>query len=159
MTSSFTLNILREAILHSSPWYTVGNPGLLDFGQFDVRFHDSFYRECQSKKNLVQCGPHCKLWQLSNLAIFVLMGVGGGLLGALFNAINTRLTIYRLKHLAKRHWLVRFLEAILIGVTTSILTFGSTISLGHCVSLNFTAAYKVSFFHRSFLFEMFFSYT
>eukprot|EP00118_Oscarella_pearsei_P000384 m.4821 g.4821 ORF g.4821 m.4821 type:complete len:944 (+) comp11335_c0_seq1:104-2935(+) len=125
MTSTFFLNILRAAVSHSNSWYTGGSPGLLDFGQFD-------------------CGPHCSLWNLPNLGIFVLIAVGGGLLGALFNFINTKLTIYRLKHLAKRHWIVRFLEAVLIGVMTSVLTFGSTIGLGHCVEANFTRDYDIS---------------
>ena len=37
-------------------------------------------------------------WTIAALSIFVVMGVLGGLLGAVFNKINTVLTQYRMKH-------------------------------------------------------------
>ena len=41
----------------------------------------------------------CNLWTVLDLVVFIVMGFFGGLLGALFNYLNTKLTIYRMKHL------------------------------------------------------------
>ena len=38
-------------------------------------------------------------WTVAALSIFFMMGVFGGLLGALFNKLNTLLTQYRMKHI------------------------------------------------------------
>ena len=37
------------------------------------------------------------LWTAKDLIVFILMGFGGGILGATFNALNKKLTIYRFK--------------------------------------------------------------
>ena len=41
------------------------------------------------------------LWTAKDLLIFSLMGFGGGILGATFNAINKKLTIYRFRYMHK----------------------------------------------------------
>ena len=41
------------------------------------------------------------LWTAKDLLIFSLMGFGGGILGATFNALNRKLTIYRFKFMQK----------------------------------------------------------
>ena len=43
-----------------------------------------------------------RLWNAYHILVFVAMGAVGGLLGALFNSINTQITIYRLKYLLRR---------------------------------------------------------
>lgn len=82
-----------------------------------------------------------------------MMGAVGGLLGALFNSINTQITIYRLKYLIrrKRLWrsvvyvllyiylvscsliLYRVLEAVLIVMCTTAAVSIATMLLGTCV--------------------------
>lgn len=52
----------------------------------------------------------CHLWTAVDLAFFVLMGVAGGLLGALFNCINKRLAKYRMRNV---HPKARFIRLIL----------------------------------------------
>ena len=42
------------------------------------------------------------LWNAYHLFIFLLMGVVGGLLGALFNSLNITLSRYRMKYLHRR---------------------------------------------------------
>ena len=41
------------------------------------------------------------LWTARDLLIFSLIGFGGGILGATFNALNKKLTIYRFKFMHK----------------------------------------------------------
>ncbi|CAE8656075.1 unnamed protein product, partial [Polarella glacialis] len=54
------------------------------------------------------------VFRLREMLIFMLMGVCGGLLGALFNEMNRRLCLWRSRHIGPRGWR-RFLEAL--GVT------------------------------------------
>ena len=60
-----------------------------------------------------QCTPEettngtCRLWNAIDLLIFIVMGFIGGLLGALFNFINKHLTVYRMKHVNKKHKAIR----------------------------------------------------
>lgn len=48
------------------------------------------------------------LWTVVDLAFFVLMGVVGGLLGAIFNYINKRLDKYRMRHVHPKAKFVRY---------------------------------------------------
>ncbi len=50
----------------------------------------------------------CHLWTAVDLAFFVLMGVAGGLLGALFNCINKRLAKYRMRNVHPKARFIRF---------------------------------------------------
>lgn len=56
----------------------------------------------------------CHLWTAVDLAFFVLMGVAGGLLGALFNCINKRLAKYRMRNVHPKARFVRCLRDISI---------------------------------------------
>uniref|UniRef100_H2Z663 Chloride channel protein n=1 Tax=Ciona savignyi TaxID=51511 RepID=H2Z663_CIOSA len=114
MTSTFTLNFFLSGTLDHS-WGSFSQSGLLTFGVF----------ECPPHKN-------CHLWTLVDLIIFILIGVGGGLFGMVFNAINTRLTIFRLKYLAKTHKIARVLEALLIGFLTTVVAFLTPLWIGQC---------------------------
>lgn len=50
----------------------------------------------------------CHLWTIVDLAFFILMGVGGGLLGATFNCINKRLAKYRMRNIHPKPKVVRY---------------------------------------------------
>ena len=66
MTASFTLNVLLSG-LKGDGWGKLSSPGLLDLGLFK--------------------GVSYNLYELP---LFLAMGVLGGLLGALFNHLNTK---------------------------------------------------------------------
>lgn len=56
----------------------------------------------------------CHLWTAVDLAFFVLMGVAGGLLGALFNCINKRLAKYRMRNVHPKARFIRYPREISI---------------------------------------------
>lgn len=56
----------------------------------------------------------CHLWTVVDLAFFVLMGVAGGLLGALFNCINKRLAKYRMRNVHPKAKFIRYPREISI---------------------------------------------
>lgn len=49
----------------------------------------------------------CHLWTAVDLAFFIMMGVAGGLLGALFNCINKALAKYRMRHIQPKAKFIR----------------------------------------------------
>ena len=72
MTSYFTLNMVIS--IYRGYAGQLSNGGLLNFGQFE--------------------NARYEVWELP---IFLLMGVIGGLLGALFNHMNYRITVFRMR--------------------------------------------------------------
>lgn len=66
-----------------------------------------------------------------DLFIFILMGIGGGLFGALFNAIQTRITKLRMKYFKKTDH-QRAIEVVLISVLNTTLLFIAASSMGEC---------------------------
>jgi chloride channel 7 len=60
-------------------------------------------------------------YRLYELIVFVIMGVGGGLMGALFNKINERVSIFRNKHL-DASW-KRLAELLLLTTLWTIISF------------------------------------
>ena len=88
MCSTLTLNLFVTATpgLVSNPRFgDLDRPGLIDFGRFS------------------NGGPNENLWTLPFLLIFIIMGAGGGLLGAWFNSLNERLTVYRMKNVFRKN--------------------------------------------------------
>jgi len=71
--STFTLNVVLSTY-HGHPG-DLSYAGLLNFGKFENISYDIY-----------------------ELPIFVLMGVAGGLLGSLFNHINYKLTVFRMRY-------------------------------------------------------------
>lgn len=67
--SSFTLNVVLSAY-HSLKSFSY--PGLFNFGQFEALPYEYF-----------------------EIPIFVAMGICGGMLGALWNSMNTKINIFR----------------------------------------------------------------
>lgn len=73
LISTFTLNIILSA--YHGHLGDLSYSGLLDFGKFDTLHYE-----------------------LGELLIYVLMGVLGGLLGALSNHLNYKLTVFRIRY-------------------------------------------------------------
>ncbi|CAB0017978.1 unnamed protein product [Nesidiocoris tenuis] len=69
-------------------------------------------------------------YEVFELPIFILMGVIGGLLGAVFVAINMRLMVFRMKHIKKK-WL-KLLEALTVGFLTASCGMASIYTLDYC---------------------------
>ncbi|XP_054762760.2 H(+)/Cl(-) exchange transporter 7-like [Lytechinus pictus] len=100
MMSTFSLNVIMSAV--NGDALSLSSPGLINFGEFTV--------------------PHDKVaYQAWEIPIFMVMGLVGGLLGALFNAINFRLTIFRMKYLYYP-W-SQVLEAMLVAAVTVTVSF------------------------------------
>lgn len=97
MVSTFTLNVLLS-IYRGTP-LDLSNPGLINFGSFEGQTYLSY-----------------------EIPIFCVMAVAGGLFGALFNAINHRLSLYRLKYV-KKNW-VRVFESLIVAIISATSSFG-----------------------------------
>ncbi|XP_043931167.1 chloride transport protein 6 [Protopterus annectens] len=118
MSATFTLNFFRSGIQYGS-WGSFQLPGLLNFGEFKCPGDD--------KK--------CHLWTAVDLAFFVVMGVVGGLMGAMFNCLNKRLSKYRMRNVHPKPKLVRVLESLLVSMVTTITIFVASMVLGECRKL------------------------
>lgn len=86
MCSTITLNLFLSGtpLVPHARFGELDRPGLIDFG----RFYE---------------GRSDNLWTFNYLGVFIIMGGIGGLLGAWFNSLNKRLTIYRMKHVFKKN--------------------------------------------------------
>ena len=71
----------------------LSSPGLFNFGKFETTNYSGI-----------------------EIPIFLLMGIVGGLLGALFNHINYKLTIFRRKYITKVY--MQVIEAVLVAICT-----------------------------------------
>lgn len=87
MCSTITLNIFLSGtpLVPHANFGELDQPGLIDFGRFS------------------NGGVNENLWTLPYLFLFIFIGAGGGLLGAWFNSLNERLTIYRLKNVFRKN--------------------------------------------------------
>ncbi|CAH1773141.1 unnamed protein product [Owenia fusiformis] len=121
MSATFTLNFFLSGI-KTGEWGFFYLPGLIDFGVF----------KCTNTNG------QCHLWNAVDLLIFIAMGFIGGLLGALFNSLNTQLTKHRMKYVNNRHKFVRILEALLVAMVTSMISFIAAMTLGECRKLSST---------------------
>ncbi|XP_053480506.1 H(+)/Cl(-) exchange transporter 6 isoform X1 [Ictalurus furcatus] len=123
MSATFTLNFFRSGINYNK-WGSFQLPGLLNFGEFKCPDGD--------KK--------CHLWTAVDLAFFVLMGLVGGLLGAMFNCINKRLAKYRMRNVHPKAKFIRVLESLLVCLVTTVVIFMASMTLGECRDLVSPAA-------------------
>uniref|UniRef100_UPI0037E94EED H(+)/Cl(-) exchange transporter 6 n=1 Tax=Semicossyphus pulcher TaxID=241346 RepID=UPI0037E94EED len=119
MSATFTLNFFRSGI-NFNKWGSFQLPGLLNFGEFKCTDGDK----------------NCHLWTVVDLAFFVLMGVVGGLLGALFNCMNKSLSKYRIKHIHPKAKFIRVLESLLVTMVTTVVIFAASLLLGECRDLS-----------------------
>ncbi|ESO91263.1 hypothetical protein LOTGIDRAFT_228753 [Lottia gigantea] len=119
MAATFSLNFFLSGI-KSCSWGYFYLPGLIDFGTF----------RCQSEESEI-----CDLWSAVDLLIFIIMGLVGGGLGAIFNTLNKSLSRHRLLHVQRKHKIFRLLEAMLVAMVTTTLTFLAAMTLGECRKL------------------------
>lgn len=104
-SSTFTLNLMMSAIHNKIGQMSFS--GLVNFGKFDN----------------VNYG-------IVEIPIFILMGCVGGLIGALFNEINHKLTIFRMKYLSKRP--IKVFEAVFVAILTAFIGFILIIASNEC---------------------------
>jgi chloride channel 7 len=82
--------------------------------------------------------PHCRgeasnfsIWELP---MFIVIGCLGGLIGAVFNAANEHLTIWRMKRI-NHSKLRRFIEVIVVSFGVSVISFLMPLIWGRCTDL------------------------
>jgi len=92
MITTFTLNVILSAY-HGHPG-DLSYPGLLNLGKFDSI-------------------PY----QIYEIPLFMLMGTFGGLLGALWNHINYKITCFRLRFVTQK-W-QKVIEALLVAILSA----------------------------------------
>eukprot|EP00117_Sycon_ciliatum_P025792 scpid24505/ scgid3987/ H(+)/Cl(-) exchange transporter 7; Chloride channel protein 7 len=105
MTAVFTLNIILSA--YHGHVGDLSYNGLLDFGTFAGKPYFGY-----------------------ELVIFLVMGAIGGLVGALFNKINYRLSVYRRTYVDKR-W-KRFLEPLVVAAVVTTALFVAVLYTDEC---------------------------
>lgn len=113
MTTLATLFWIRNI---DSKWGQANIERLFSFGEFN-----SFSSE----------NSNFSIWEL---ALFVIIGCLGGLIGAVFNAANEHITIWRMKrinHSTSR----RFFEVIAISILVTAVSFLMPILWGRCTAL------------------------
>ncbi|KAM9392091.1 H(+)/Cl(-) exchange transporter 7 [Pholidichthys leucotaenia] len=98
MISTFTLNFFL-GIYHNNTG-DLSNPGLINFGRFDS---DSV------------------AYSVYEIPLFIIMGALGGLLGAIFNQLNYRLTIFRIRYIHRP--CLQVMEAMLVAAVTATVSF------------------------------------
>lgn len=116
--SSYTLNCLRS-LYHGHPG-DLAYPGLINFGRFEGTYV-----------------PH-------DLLIFFAMGIIGGLLGALFNSLNIRLTKVRQKYVKTK--IAHVTEACIVATICAMIGFFLMYVSSECVPLSDDHELKVQFF-------------
>ncbi|XP_077980115.1 H(+)/Cl(-) exchange transporter 7-like [Glandiceps talaboti] len=109
MVSTFTLNVVLS-YYSGEPW-KLSNPGLVTFGKFEGQAYYGY-----------------------EIPIFLLMGILGGLLGALFNGVNYKLSVFRLKYVYLRWSCV--MEAMLVALVTTTVCFLLIYFIDDCHSIS-----------------------
>ncbi|KAJ8923258.1 hypothetical protein NQ315_001814 [Exocentrus adspersus] len=107
VVSTFTLNIVLSAY-HGVPG-NLSYPGLLNLGKFE-----SFS------------------YEIYELPIFLVMGAMGGLFGALWNHINYKITVFRMRYIRPR-WMKVF-EACIVATMTATAGFLMMFLIDNCKS-------------------------
>lgn len=103
--TTFSLNVVMSWCSNTPG--QLNNPGLLNFGKFED-FEYSFYE----------------------LPVYLLIGAAGGLFGALYNALNYRITIFRMKYIKIKY--MKVLEATLAAMVTATVGFLLIMSSTDC---------------------------
>ncbi|KAM6423776.1 H(+)/Cl(-) exchange transporter 7 isoform 2-T2 [Liasis olivaceus] len=98
MISTFTLNSVLS-IYKGNP-LDLSSPGLINFGRFDSEKMGYTFQE---------------------IPIFIFIGVLGGILGAMFNALNYWLTMFRIRYIHRP--CLQVIESMLVGAVTAAIAF------------------------------------
>ncbi|XP_037671367.1 H(+)/Cl(-) exchange transporter 7 isoform X2 [Choloepus didactylus] len=114
MISTFTLNFVLS-IYHGNIW-DLSNPGLINFGRFDTEK---------------------MVYTIHEIPIFIAMGVLGGVLGAVFNALNYWLTMFRIRYIHRP--CLQVIEAMLVAAVTATVAFVMIYSSRDCQPLQGSA--------------------
>eukprot|EP01095_Lingulamoeba_sp_RSL-Kostka_P002719 TRINITY_DN13635_c0_g1_i1.p1 TRINITY_DN13635_c0_g1~~TRINITY_DN13635_c0_g1_i1.p1 ORF type:complete len:779 (+),score=262.03 TRINITY_DN13635_c0_g1_i1:24-2360(+) len=107
MTSTFTLNFFLSGTTEGGTWGELTEPGLINFGSFNDQENPGY--------NIIQ------------IPLFLLMGVIGGLLGALFNYLNEHLTVFRMKFVQNAGWKM-MLESLFVALVTALVCYNLSMS-------------------------------
>uniref|UniRef100_A0A7N5K0G1 Chloride voltage-gated channel 7 n=1 Tax=Ailuropoda melanoleuca TaxID=9646 RepID=A0A7N5K0G1_AILME len=110
MISTFTLNFVLS-IYHGNIW-DLSSPGLINFGRFDTE---------------------TMVYTIHEIPIFIAMGVVGGILGAVFNALNYWLTMFRIRYIHRP--CLQVIEAMLVAAVTATVAFVLIYSSRDCQPL------------------------
>ncbi|XP_066239071.1 H(+)/Cl(-) exchange transporter 7 isoform X2 [Saccopteryx leptura] len=110
MISTFTLNFVLS-IYHGNIW-DLSSPGLINFGRFDTE---------------------TMVYTIHEIPIFIGMGVVGGVLGAVFNALNYWLTMFRIRYIHRP--CLQVIEAMLVAAVTATVAFVLIYSSRDCQPL------------------------
>ncbi|XP_055991198.1 H(+)/Cl(-) exchange transporter 7 [Sorex fumeus] len=110
MISTFTLNFVLS-IYHGNMW-DLSSPGLINFGRFD---------------------SETMVYTIHEIPIFIAMGVLGGVLGAVFNALNYWLTMFRIRYIHRP--CLQVVEAMLVAAVTATVAFVLIYSSRDCQPL------------------------
>jgi chloride channel 7 len=86
-----------------------------------IRFHKIGFDKLFSFGNFIFEGSRSS-YEIWELLVFILLGILGGLIGAIFNDTNERLTHWRIKHVNHTKWR-RFAEVLTISSMVSIMMF------------------------------------
>lgn len=108
MISTFTLNIVLSAY-HGHPG-DLSYPGLLNLGKFE---------------NLP--------YQVYEIPLFMIVGALGGLLGALWNHMNYKLTIIRLRYIRAKKW--KIVEVLFVAMMAATMGFSMIYLVNDCKPL------------------------
>jgi chloride channel 7 len=110
MTSTFVLNLLLSG-LRGGVWGQLSNPGLINFGKFE----DLIY-------------------SFQEVPWFIIIGIFGGLLGALFIHMNIILSRFRSQYIG-RNKIMRILESMIVAAITTSVGFALLILFDDCLPL------------------------
>lgn len=112
MISTYVLDIFLSGINPDTAWGKLSTPGMFSFGDFN------------------DTGQNKQSYTIYEVPIFVLMGVVGGLMGAVFNGLNTRISRFRMRHLDTP--LRKMLEAMLIATSFAAICFAASYAFRDC---------------------------
>lgn len=107
--STFTLNVIISTMNGHAGQLSYA--GLINFGKIDQVSYNYF-----------------------EIPIYILLGVGGGMIGALFNYINYKLTIFRMRYIRAR--LTKVMEALFVCILTAMIGYAMILNTNDCHSID-----------------------
>ncbi|EHH31296.1 hypothetical protein EGK_12343 [Macaca mulatta] len=135
MISTFTLNFVLS-IYHGNMW-DLSSPGLINFGRKLAHSCGAkLLRELQDPEGLQEDTPSCPqkmAYTIHEIPVFIAMGVVGGVLGAVFNALNYWLTMFRIRYIHRP--CLQVVEAMLVAAVTATVAFVLIYSSRDCQPL------------------------